>query len=387
MPVKYLFPTAFSKLKPCTLSGIHYMVSENCTKMALSQFEHPKIDWDASDLYQEFERFRSHVTFVFDGPLSDLVAKRQAGWLGTWIGEKGREVYKALVWGEGEKEDPAKVLDKFANYIRPRKNKRIARHRFKQRKQGPTESFDKFLKDLRLILMNCEYTDPDDMLIDAIIAGVRDKRVKERLLERGEDLTLNKAIGITQQFEASQKQTKIVRDEDSQISAVSVKPKHFLPVTFQLRSQIPRPRPFIMSGTCFEFTSEEELGGGTDNCKYCRKVVMCTAEHMRFRHLKNAIYFESSGRIKFTIPCFCGSGGGEMKRCHWHCPRCQNVLTRAQNFKKHLSNHGLKVTEKQEHKDMSCHEPSVEVQKLACEVSICRVFMKVEAESGIPGTT
>ena len=145
----------------------------------MSQFEHPKIDWDASDLYQEFERFRSHVTFVFDGPLSAIAAKRQAGWLGTWIGEQGREVYKMLAWGEGEKEDPAKVLDKFANYIRPRKNKRIARHRFKQRKQGPTESFDNFLKDLRLILMDCEYTDPDDMLVDAIIAGVREKRVQE----------------------------------------------------------------------------------------------------------------------------------------------------------------------------------------------------------------
>ena len=62
----------------------------------------------------------------------------------------------------GEKEDPAKVLDKFANYIRPRKNKRMARHSFKQRKQGATESFDHFLKDLRLLLMDCEYADSDD---------------------------------------------------------------------------------------------------------------------------------------------------------------------------------------------------------------------------------
>lgn len=66
------------------------------------------------------------------------------------------------------------------------------------------------------------------MLVDAIIAGVREKRVQERLLERGESLTLNKAIELTQQFEISQKQMKIV-DEDSQISAVTVKPKHFTP--------------------------------------------------------------------------------------------------------------------------------------------------------------
>lgn len=94
-----------------------------------TQFEHPKIDWDAADLYKEFERFRCHVSFVFDGPLSGLEAKRKAGWLGTWIGEQGREIYKTLTWAEGEKEDPVKVLDKFVNYLRPRKNKRTARHR------------------------------------------------------------------------------------------------------------------------------------------------------------------------------------------------------------------------------------------------------------------
>ena len=88
------------------------------------------------------------------------------------------------------------MADKFANNIRPRKNKRIARHRFKLREQGPSESFDHFVKDLRLILMDCEYADLDDMLIDAIIAGAREKRVQERLLDRGKDLTLAKAIEI-----------------------------------------------------------------------------------------------------------------------------------------------------------------------------------------------
>ena len=195
--------------------------------MAFSQFEHPKIDWEALDLYQEFERFRHHVTFVFGGPFSDLLAKQQAGWLGTWIGEQGREIYKTLAWTDGEKEDSCKVLDKFANYIRPRKNKRIARHLFKLRKQGP--SFDHFVKDLRFILMDCEDADSDDMLIDAIIAGVREKRVQERLLDRGEDLTLAEAKEIPQQLEMSQKQIKIFKEELWQVLTVSAKTKYPAP--------------------------------------------------------------------------------------------------------------------------------------------------------------
>lgn len=68
------------------------------------------------------------------------------------------------------------------------------------------------------------------MLADAIIAGVREKRFQERLLKRGESLTLIKAIELPQQYEIQQKQMKIVRDEDSQVSAVSDKPKPFAPI-------------------------------------------------------------------------------------------------------------------------------------------------------------
>ena len=97
----------------------------------------------------------------------------------------------------------------------------------KQRKQGATESFDRFLKELWLLLMECEYADfYADMLIDAIIAGVKEKRVQERLLDKGEDLTLAKAIEIPQQFEMSQQQIRIVREEDSQVSSVATRTKH-----------------------------------------------------------------------------------------------------------------------------------------------------------------
>lgn len=88
--------------------------------------------------------------------------------------------------------------EKFADYIRPRKNKRIARYCFKQRKQGATEGFDTFVKDLKLLLMDCQYADSDGMLIDAIIAGVRQAPVQERP-------DLAKTIEIPQSFEMPQK--------------------------------------------------------------------------------------------------------------------------------------------------------------------------------------
>nr|XP_022311305.1 uncharacterized protein K02A2.6-like [Crassostrea virginica] len=189
---------------------------------ASAHFDPPHLDWEAPDMYQEFCRFKQHVEFVFKGPLTSAKDKDRAGWLGIWVGKQGREIYKTFVWEEGDTDKPNKILDKFEEYVRPRKNKRAARFKVKQRKQGESESFDNFLKDLRLIIMDCEYTDPDDVLIDAIIAGVRHVKVQERLLDQGSDLTLANALSIGRQYENSQLQLKLIRVVEDQASAHQV---------------------------------------------------------------------------------------------------------------------------------------------------------------------
>lgn len=190
--------------------------------MDSANFEYPKIDWDTGDLYGEFCRFKDHVQFVFSGPLATKTDKEKAGWLGTWLGQQGREIYKTFDWDDdGDKDKPTVVLEKFKNYVQPRKNKRINRYKLKQRKQTDSESFDNFVKDLRLILLDCEFHDSDDILVDCIISGVYDKKLQERLLDCGEDLTLAQALVKGQQFELSKRQIRIVRDdEDPSISAV-----------------------------------------------------------------------------------------------------------------------------------------------------------------------
>ncbi|XP_062574567.1 uncharacterized protein LOC134236415 [Saccostrea cucullata] len=189
-------------------------------------FEQPSMDWSHPETYSEFLRFRQHVDFVFKGPLCKSDKKDKAGWLGIWIGKHGREVYKTFDWEQGDADDPKKILDKFEAYVRPRKNKRAAKFKVFQRKQQEGDPFDNFIKDLRLILMDCEYADTDDILIDAVIAGVSHKKVQERLLDQGQGLTLAKTLEIGRQYEMSQKQLKLILgSEEISISKLAVKQK------------------------------------------------------------------------------------------------------------------------------------------------------------------
>ena len=79
----------------CVVYSRHQLPSISLN-MSSPNFEHPSIDWNSLDLNQEFRRFRNHVSFVLSGPLADIPELRQAGWLGTWIGEQGCQIYQTL---------------------------------------------------------------------------------------------------------------------------------------------------------------------------------------------------------------------------------------------------------------------------------------------------
>ena len=70
--------------------------------------------------------------------------------------------------------------------------------------------------------MDCDYTNPDDILIDCIIDGVHDRMVQEWLLDRDEALTFPKAIKVCQQVETSRKQVQIVRGQEEDPSVTEI---------------------------------------------------------------------------------------------------------------------------------------------------------------------
>jgi len=79
-----------------------------------------------------------------------------------WVGDKGCEIYS--MW-EPEADEAKKLntyYTKFEAYVKPKLNRVFARNKFHQKVQQEGESFEQFLTDLKLLVKDCGYADPDD---------------------------------------------------------------------------------------------------------------------------------------------------------------------------------------------------------------------------------
>ena len=134
-------------------------------------------------------------------------------------GPEAQEIYQTFVFPPQEAEQPDlrqdvnAVLQQFETYCNPRRNTVYERHRFWSRDQLEGEAVDQWVTELKVKAALCEFSDQRDLLIrDKIVFGVRDERVKERLL-RESDLTLQKALDICRAAEATKEQVQAMRKE------------------------------------------------------------------------------------------------------------------------------------------------------------------------------
>ena len=94
---------------------------------------------------------------------------------------------------------------------------RFTKDRFWSRDQADGETIDQWVTELKTRAASCEFGDQRDLLIrDKIVFGIRDERVKERLL-RESGLTLTKALDLCRAAEATKEQVQAMNKEAPQI--------------------------------------------------------------------------------------------------------------------------------------------------------------------------
>ncbi|MCG7879449.1 MAG: RNase H-like domain-containing protein, partial [Candidatus Thiodiazotropha endolucinida] len=176
--------------------------------MDLSGIPQPRMDWESSNLPEAWKKFQQHVELVFNGPLKAKTEEVKCTYLLLWVGEKGRDIYNTWVMDDDDKKKLKPHYDRFAAHVRPKLNPVFTRYKFNNEVQG-TQSIEQFITKLKLLAKDCAYGDiENDMVRDRIVFGVTSVKIREKLINEGDKLTLDKAIQIAQSYEYAQEQLK-----------------------------------------------------------------------------------------------------------------------------------------------------------------------------------
>jgi len=113
-----------------------------------------------------------------------------------WFGDKGGKIYSTWQLGADEAKTLNTYYTKYEACVKPKSNRVFARYKLHQKVQQEGESFEQFLTDLKLLVKDCGYGDPDEMVGDRVVIGCHSTKTREKLSQEGSDLTLEKAIDI-----------------------------------------------------------------------------------------------------------------------------------------------------------------------------------------------
>jgi len=188
----------------------------------------PSIDWESPDLESEWKRFIEHANFIFAGPLSKKSEEEKCNYLMIWVGEKGRKIYSTWNLTLDEKKKLDRYTDKFMNFVKPRTNLVYNRYKFSARVQNESEPFDQFVADLQILVRGCQYDKPDEMVRDCIVFGVKNNKIREKFINIGSEMTLEKTLEIAHTHEVSKTQTMSMMNEEEKVNVIKSKsPKHY----------------------------------------------------------------------------------------------------------------------------------------------------------------
>ena len=173
---------------------------------------------------------------------SDAVGKRDAvkiAMLLNFVGEDALERYNQFSWTEDEDQESfAAVVAKFDEHFKGKKRLVFSRYRFWSHQRSEGQEFVDYYTDLQKLANQCEFEEKENMMRDKLIFSMRDKELKERLLEM-DSLTLEHVKAKIMAAEITRKEINQMESdlqERKRIEAVRKQKKKSNAVSFQSKT-------------------------------------------------------------------------------------------------------------------------------------------------------
>ena len=190
--------------------------------MALAMLDSgPKLDWTRDNqMFLRYKKWRSKIELIFRSALSKATPEEKTAYLKYWMGDEGLPLIEKwestgkLDYSNAE-ETPAteggrrRILssgfkvqtywDLLEEEFKPKGNKLISIIELWTRSKQGNKTLNEWLTYVYNLVEACYYGDSTDRIIrDVLIIGCESDRAKDRIIQRGETITLNETIEILQ---------------------------------------------------------------------------------------------------------------------------------------------------------------------------------------------
>ena len=189
----------------------------------------PKLDWTRDNqMFLRYKKWKSKIELIFRSALSKATPEEKTAYLKYWMGDEGLPLIEKwestgkLDYSNAE-ETPAteggrrRILssgfkvqtywDPLEEEFKPKGNKLISIIELWTRSKQGNKTLNEWLTYVYNLVEACNYGDSTDRIIrDVLIIGCESDRAKDRIIRRGETITLNETIEILQ-IEASTNST------------------------------------------------------------------------------------------------------------------------------------------------------------------------------------
>lgn len=219
-----------------------------------------------SELSLKWDRWKRSFRYYIEGKGIAGEGRRRALLLHC-AGPQVQDLFETL-GDTGETCDSAiAALD---GYFKPLVNKFYERYRFRPIRQDPGESVDQFVSRLRQQATKCEFADVDQNVIDQVIEKCEGSRVRSKLLEEGNKLTLEKALFLARTVESVSAQEKDIASQSGQIRELSTDTAMALTVKSSDKRKQPSGRARQQSARQSKQCYRCGFGGHLPNESTCR---------------------------------------------------------------------------------------------------------------------
>ena len=193
--------------------------------MAEFQFLAPK-PLTGADLPPEWESFKEDFNqFLIAIEKDGADDKVKLALLLRTIGERGKDIYKGLVFPTGKSKDKYNdVIAQMDAFCKPRLNLFNTRDYFLTcRQNGGT--VDEYLTELRKRGRNCDFGDQlDTLILHTLVLGLDDTNLKEKIKQM-ENVTLENVVTVLRRYEEAKKTSNPT--SEATVSAISRRPQQY----------------------------------------------------------------------------------------------------------------------------------------------------------------